>query len=294
MAQVLDLKIAAQPPADMESHLQVALDKCRGRSSTPTTISNFVFCNDRFKEMYGLPAELVQPGRPYADLLRYLAEHGYYGDGDVDKLVALRVESLRNPSGKSFEDRTPDGRWYRILRRRAAGGGTVTVMTDITEQKAVPSTTWRARRRSFTSRSTTCRARSPTRTKSSISSSATTASRRCTGCRRNCCSPAAPTPTCCDYLAENGYYGEGDVDALVAPRVREPDAIRPASSFEDHTPDGRWYRISAQPAGAGGTVTVMTDITEQKQAEPDWRRRKRSSMSRSTTCRARSSTPTRT
>ena len=43
-------------------------------------------------------------------LLRYLAEHGYYGDGDVDALVAKRVESLRNPSGKSFEDRTPDGR----------------------------------------------------------------------------------------------------------------------------------------------------------------------------------------
>jgi len=42
---------------------------------------------------------------------------------------------LRNPSGKSFEDHAPDGRWYRILRHRVTGGGTVTVMTDITEQK---------------------------------------------------------------------------------------------------------------------------------------------------------------
>jgi class 3 adenylate cyclase len=50
-------------------------------------------------------------------------------------LVARRVESLRNPSGESFEDHTPDGRWFRIRRRRAAGGGTVTVMTDITLQK---------------------------------------------------------------------------------------------------------------------------------------------------------------
>jgi class 3 adenylate cyclase len=45
------------------------------------------------------------------------------------------VESLRNPTGQSFEDQTPDGRVYRIRRRRAAGGGAVTVMTDITEQK---------------------------------------------------------------------------------------------------------------------------------------------------------------
>jgi class 3 adenylate cyclase len=85
--------------------------------------------------MYRVPLELLQPSRPYADLLRYLAEHGYYGDGDVEAHVARRVESLRNPTGQSFEDRTPDGRIYRIRRRRAAGGGAVTVMTDITEQK---------------------------------------------------------------------------------------------------------------------------------------------------------------
>ena len=96
---------------------------------------NIVFCNDRFKEMYMVPPELLQPGRPYADFLRYLAENGYYGEGDVEAQVARRVESLRNPTGKSFEDHAPDGRWYRILRRRVAGGGTVTVMTDITEQK---------------------------------------------------------------------------------------------------------------------------------------------------------------
>ena len=85
--------------------------------------------------MYIVPPELLQPGRPYPDFLRYLAENGYYGPGNVDEQVARRVESLRNPSGKSFEDHTPDGRWYRILRRRVAGGGAVTVMTDITEQK---------------------------------------------------------------------------------------------------------------------------------------------------------------
>jgi PAS domain-containing protein len=45
------------------------------------------------------------------------------------------VRSLREPSGQSFEDHTPDGRWFRILRRRVAAGGTITVMTDITEQK---------------------------------------------------------------------------------------------------------------------------------------------------------------
>ncbi|MGH8648884.1 MAG: PAS-domain containing protein, partial [Burkholderiales bacterium] len=96
---------------------------------------NIVFCNERFREFYAVPPELLQPGRPYAGLLRHLAESGYYGRGDVESHVARRLESLRNPTGKSIEDHTPDGRWYRVLRHRVAAGGTVTVMTDITEQK---------------------------------------------------------------------------------------------------------------------------------------------------------------
>jgi len=121
--------------ARKEAQLHVALDNMPGALAYTDKELNFVFCNDRFKEMYRVPLELLQPGRPYADLLRYLAENGYYGEGDVEAHVARRVESLRNPTGQSLEDRTPDGRVYRIRRRRAASGGTVTVMTDITEQK---------------------------------------------------------------------------------------------------------------------------------------------------------------
>src|SRR6185369_9756529 len=112
----------------------VVLDNMPGALAYTDADLNIVFCNDRFKEMYEVPPELLQPGRPYAGVLRYLAEHGYYGAGDIEAMVARRVESLRNPTGRSFEDHTPDGRWYRILRRRIETGGTVTVMTDITEQ----------------------------------------------------------------------------------------------------------------------------------------------------------------
>ena len=86
---------------------------------------NIVFCNDQFRKMYPAPPELLQPGRPYPAFLRYLAENGYYGEGDLDELVARRVESLRNPACSSFVDRSPDGQFYRVLRRRAlrAAGG---------------------------------------------------------------------------------------------------------------------------------------------------------------------------
>src|SRR5262249_17334748 len=92
---------------------------------------------DRFTEMYPVPRELFRFGRSYTDFLRHLAEHGYYGEGDVEALVAQRVESLRNPSGQTFEDRAPDGRVYEVCRRRAGPGGAVTASTEITALKRV-------------------------------------------------------------------------------------------------------------------------------------------------------------
>jgi adenylate cyclase len=129
------LQRATETAAAVDNHLQVALDNMPGALIYTDEDLNIVFCNDRSREMYPVPAELLRDGRPYPDFLRYLATHGYHGEGDVDDLVARRVESLRNPTGTSFEDRTPDGRHYRIRRRKVASDGTVTVMTEITEQK---------------------------------------------------------------------------------------------------------------------------------------------------------------
>jgi class 3 adenylate cyclase/PAS domain-containing protein len=252
-------------PTGIEGQLHVALANMPGALVYTDADLRIIVCNERFKDMYRVPGELLQPGRPYPDVLRYLAEHGYYGEGDVDAQVARRVESLRNPSGKSFEDHAPDGRWYRILRRRVAGGGTVTVMTDITEQK---------------------RAEQELADKEGQLHVAldnmpgalvyTDADLRIIACNdrfremyripEELAQAGRPYPDVLRYLAEHGYYGDGDVDAMVARRV---ESLRNPSgkSFEDHAPDGRWYRILRQRVAGGGTVTVMTDITEQKAAE---------------------------
>ena len=238
---------------------------CLGRLSTPTADLNIVFCNDRFREMYAVPGELLQPGRPYADFLRYLAENGYYGKGDIRHLVAQRVESLRNPSGQKL--RRPHAR--RPLVPHSASpcgrGGAVTVMTDITEQK----------------RAELDLAAKEAQLHVALDNMPgalvyTDEDLNFVFCNDRFKEMYRVPPELLQhgrhyadllrYLAVNGYYGEGDVDALVARRV---DSLRnpTGKGFEDHTPDGRWYRILRRRAAGGGTVTVMTDITEQKQAE---------------------------
>jgi class 3 adenylate cyclase/PAS domain-containing protein len=267
VARLSDTHAAGHQPAVAERQLQIALDNMPGALVYTDDDLNIIFCNDRFKEMYPVPGELLQSGRPYPALLRYLAEHGYYGEGDVDALVARRVESLRNPSGQSFEDHAPDGRWFRILRRRVAAGGTVTVMTDITEQKRAERDLADKEAELHIALDNMPGALAYTDDQLNI-----------VFCNdrfkemyivpQELLQPGRPYADLLRYLAQNGYYGEGDVDAMVARRV---ESLRNPSgkSFEDHAPDGRWFRILRRRVSSGGTVTVMTDITEQKAAERD-------------------------
>ena len=262
---------ADRVPNAAEDQLHVALDNMPGALAYTDEDLNFVFCNDRFKEMYRVPQELLQPGRPYADLLRYLAQNGYYGEGDVDALVARRVESLRNPTGKSFEDHTPDGRWYRIMRRRVPGGGTVTVMTDITEQKQAEQDLARKEAQFHVALDNMPGALAYTDENLNFVF-CNDRFKEMYQVPQELLQPGRPYADLLRYLAENGYYGEGDTNALVAQRVeslRNPTG----KSFEDHTPDGRVYLIRRRRVAGGGTVTVMTDITEQKRAEEDLARK---------------------
>jgi class 3 adenylate cyclase/PAS domain-containing protein len=147
-SDITERKRREQELAEKESQLRLVLDSMPGLLVYTDEDLNIVLCNERFIEVYQAQREMLQPGQPYADLLRYWAEHGYFGEGDAEALVAERIESLRNPSGKTFEELGPDGRVRRVRRRRAAAGGTVTVVTDITEQKRAEEALLAAKQRS--------------------------------------------------------------------------------------------------------------------------------------------------
>src|SRR5262249_55376135 len=265
MARRRDVTTEDHRPYGADAQLQVALDNMPGALVYTDKDLNIVICNDRFKKMNREQEGVLQPGRPYPDFLRYLAEHGYYGEGDVDALIAQRVDSLRNPAGRSFEDHAPDGRWYRIVRRRIAGGGTVTVMTDITEQRRTEQDLAKKEAQLRVALGNMPGALVYTDKDLNIVF-CNDRFKEMYDVPRDLLHPGRPYPDFLRYLAVNGYYGKGDVDALGAQRV---ESLRNPSgrSFEDHAPDGRWLRIRGRRAAGGGAVTVMTDITAQKQAE---------------------------
>jgi class 3 adenylate cyclase/PAS domain-containing protein len=264
-ADITARKEAERRAAKKEAELGVALANMPGALAYTDAEGTIVLRNDRFTEMYPVPRELLDPGRPYSDLLRYLAEHGYYGSGDLEALVAPRVRSLRNPSGEAFEDTTPDGRVYRVLRRRAEDGGTVTVITDVTDAKRTQETL--AQREAVLQAALDNMAGALAYTDRDLNIV------MCNGqfaewypVPRELLQTGQPYPALLRYLAEHGYYGDVDVEAEVARRV---ESLRNPSgkAFEDRAPDGRVYRIARRRAADGGAVTVMTDVSELKHAE---------------------------
>ena len=98
-SDITERKRAEREAKRKEAQLQVALDNMPGALVYTDHELNIVVCNNRFAEMYSVPKALLEPGRSYPEFLRYLAEHGYYGEGHIDAHVAGRIESLRNPTG---------------------------------------------------------------------------------------------------------------------------------------------------------------------------------------------------
>jgi len=93
--------------------------------------------NRRYLELFGYPDGMVYVGLPVADLIRWNAEHGECGPGEVDEHVAKRIRYMRAGSPHVFQRVRPDGTVIEMRGRALPGGGFVTTFTDVTAYKSV-------------------------------------------------------------------------------------------------------------------------------------------------------------
>lgn len=91
--------------------------------------------NRRYLELFDYPDGMVHVGVPVADLIRWNAEHGECGPGEVDGHVAKRIDYMRAGSPHLFQRIRPDGSTIEMRGRALPGGGYVTTYTDVTAYK---------------------------------------------------------------------------------------------------------------------------------------------------------------
>ncbi|HEX7817731.1 PAS domain-containing hybrid sensor histidine kinase/response regulator [Dyella sp.] len=91
--------------------------------------------NRRYLELFDYPDGMVYVGVPVADLIRWNAEHGECGPGEVEEHVAKRIGFMRAGSPHLFQRIRPDGTVIEMRGRALPGGGYVTTYTDVTAYK---------------------------------------------------------------------------------------------------------------------------------------------------------------
>jgi len=94
-----------------------------------------VLCNSQFIELLAFPPEFSDLPRPFSDFIRYNAERGEYGPGDVEQQTAERVKLARQFSPHSFQRKRPDGTIIEIVGKPLpSDDGFVTTYSDITDR----------------------------------------------------------------------------------------------------------------------------------------------------------------
>jgi len=93
--------------------------------------------NRTFLELLDFPGSLAYVGAPFESFIRYNAERGEYGPGDVDTLVAERLTAAADFMPHVRERQRPNGRVLLLRGEPLPGRGFVTLYTDITEQRYI-------------------------------------------------------------------------------------------------------------------------------------------------------------
>ncbi|MGQ0652453.1 MAG: PAS-domain containing protein [Betaproteobacteria bacterium] len=96
---------------------------------------HLVAWNRVFFEMLEFPFELARKGTPFEAFMRYNAERGDYGPGNVEDLVQARVVAAKAFQPHRFERVRPSGQVIEVRGQPIPGRGFVTIYADITTQR---------------------------------------------------------------------------------------------------------------------------------------------------------------
>ncbi|MHA6316446.1 hybrid sensor histidine kinase/response regulator [Altererythrobacter sp. CAU 1778] len=115
--------------------LQIAIEHIDQGISVVDKQQRLVAWNPRYVEMFDFPAELVEVGRPIADLLRFNMRALGFAEATIDAEIEKRLSYLRAGSRHRTERILSDGRVLRVMGNPAPDGGYVTSYSDITADR---------------------------------------------------------------------------------------------------------------------------------------------------------------
>ncbi len=135
VTDITDRKRAEEELAEKEAQLRVALDNMPGGMLMFDKDHRVTVLNDQYRQLLDVPEDLMVEGGSAERAIRFRAERGDFGPGDVDDLVGKVMAILMSREPTRYERRLSTGRVLEISRAPTPEGGTVAVYSDITERK---------------------------------------------------------------------------------------------------------------------------------------------------------------
>ncbi|MEM1048169.1 MAG: PAS-domain containing protein [Pseudomonadota bacterium] len=247
------------------AHLDVVLEAIDEGISVMDADLNCVASNARFLELLQFPPEFSVPGTPFESFIRYNAERGEYGEGDIETLVRDRVELARQFLPHCFERTRPDGSIIEVRGNPADGGGFVTTYTDITERRRAEE--------ALTEQNERFNAALSNMTQGLTMFDK---DRRLVVCNRQLlqlydlpehfAEPGTLHDDIIRFLIERGDYRGIDKETYLQDRIAMIAEAKPVTRILEFN-NGRAVAVTFQPMANGGWVSTHEDITELQQAQ---------------------------
>ena len=131
------VEIDSSPPPPRHEILQAGLDLLDQGITVFDANLCLVAWNRPFLKLLEFPDELAYIGAPFASFIRYNAERGEYGPGDIEAQIAERIAAARNFVPHVTERQRPNGRVLLLRGEPLADKGFVTLYSDVTEQRYI-------------------------------------------------------------------------------------------------------------------------------------------------------------
>ncbi len=123
------------PDADPNGLLRSGLDVLGVGFAIFDRDLRLVTCNEVFGELRAYPAAMCRPGTEIAALIRFNAERGDYGPGDVEAHVASRLDRIRQFEPAQLEYELPTGRILNVRYEPIGTEGLLLSYTDVTKRR---------------------------------------------------------------------------------------------------------------------------------------------------------------
>ncbi len=135
--EITALKRREQELAEKSALLRATLDNMRQGLFVLDGQLRLKLWNDQMCEIFDLPRAMLKVGLPIGAVIRFLAERGIYGTGELDTLVAHRLGEMRNLPVSVEEITLANGRVVECRLAPMPDGGLVGTYLDITARKRV-------------------------------------------------------------------------------------------------------------------------------------------------------------